>query len=251
MIKICKNCGNEYSPTGNYQLYCKSCIPVMDNLRKTKHYIKKNPNAYKKSHKPNCCVCGSDFKTNFKGKPYCNVHYLRMYLNGSPDLKPYKSKNTCKIVDNHVELKTTRGEIFLVDIDNLELTQSRTWCVSKTGYLVASVDGKTVKLHRYLLNLDNPKDIIDHINGNPLDNRMSNLRICSTYGNARNSALSSKNKFTVHGINITKYGNYRSRTTVDYKEIHLGTFQTVDEAVKARKDAEIKYFGEFAPHLNR
>jgi len=244
--KICLNCGVEYLPNANRQFYCKACIPIMNKQRKIKHYVKLNPGAYSKPKPPVCCVCGDEFHSNFQGKPYCKTHYLRMYYKGSPDLDTYKSKNTYRFVDDYVVLQTTKGQDFFVDVVDLELTQTRTWCISKTGYLVATLKGKTIKLHRYLLGLKNPSDIVDHINGNPLDNRRSNLRICVQSENSKNSKLSINNTLGYPGIKITPTGKYYTRITVDYKEIYLGTFDNLQDAIKVRKLAEDKYYGEFA-----
>ena len=171
-----------------------------------------------------------------------------MYYKGSPDLDTYKSKNTYIIHDDCVVLKTTKGEEFIVDLIDLELTQTRTWCISKTGYLVATYKGKTIKLHRYLLGLTDPSQIVDHINGDSLDNRRSNLRICNQNQNSKNSKLSSNNSSGYPGIKLTRSGKYYTRITVDYNEIYLGTFDNFEDAVNARKSAENKYYGEYAPN---
>ena len=86
---------------------------------------------------------------------------------------------------------------------------------------------------------------MDHINGNNRDNRRVNLRITTPNGNAKNNV--SKNKYGVNGIRKTPHSKYQARITVDYKYIHIGTFETLDEAIFARKQAEKKYFGEYAP----
>ena len=245
--KICKNCGIEYLPTSTRQFYCKTCIPIMDKKRKLKHYLKSKPNAHNKPANSNCCICGDEFSSHFEDKPYCKIHYLRMYYKGNPNLNVYQSKNTYTIVDDYAILKTTKGQEFIVDVDDLELTQTRTWCIGKTGYLVASLNGKNIKLHRYLLGLTNPSDVVDHINRNPLDNRKSNLRICSQNENSKNTKLQTNNTTGYPGIKLKPNGSYYTRITVDYKEIYLGTFDNFEDAVKVRKAAERKYYGEFAP----
>lgn len=102
-------------------------------------------------------------------------------------------------------------------------------------------------MHRYILNENNPSNIIDHINRNKLDNRKSNLRNITNQGNAMNTSVSKSNKTGHLGISLTSYGKYRARIMVDGKEIRLGNFWNLNEAINARKKAEKKYFGDYAP----
>lgn len=81
-----------------------------------------------------------------------------------------------------------------------------------------------------------------------MDNRKVNLRLCSPKENSRNLSLAKNNKTGVTGVRKTKYGKWNARITVDRKEIYLGNYDTLEEAAKARKEAEKKYFGEFAPN---
>jgi hypothetical protein len=90
---------------------------------------------------------------------------------------------------------------------------------------------------------------IDHINGNRSDNRWCNLRLATRSQNNWNRPPQANNPFGVSGVYLRTYrsGNtkWHARVTVDRKPILLGTFDTMDEAVAARRAAEIKYFGEF------
>ncbi len=92
---------------------------------------------------------------------------------------------------------------------------------------------------------------VDHINRNPLDNRKSNLRLCTISENSRNRGLLKSNKLGVRGVSIApgnRYSKpYRARIRVNDKLIHLGYFATIEEASQARKKAEKYYFGDFAP----
>lgn len=139
---------------------------------------------------------------------------------------------------------TTKGGVeFLIDKEDYEKVKKYSWVLSKTNRLVANISGKVVYLHRFILGID--KGIIDHINGNNRDNRRENLRVTDCKGNSQNKI--SNNKFRVNGIRKTKQGTYQARITVNYKYLHIGTYKTIEEAIEARKNAEQKYFGEFAP----
>mgnify|MGYP003125216300 FL=1 len=87
-----------------------------------------------------------------------------------------------------------------------------------------------------------PKDEIDHINHDPTDNRIINLREVSRSENQKNMKLG-KNSTTGHtGVCWdTKRKKYRAHIVIDYKYIHLGRYDTLKEAVEARHLANINY----------
>ena len=200
--------------------------------------------------KKSCCVCGGEFACHFDGKPYCNKHYLRMYNNGTIEPKQRERTNHYEKCDGFIKIITKKGDEILVDDCDEKKVKMYSWCISKTGYPVANIGGKVRKIHRYLLDLSDQDMIVDHINGNPLDNRRKNLRICTVTENARNTART-RNRKLPKGVSTTRSGRYRARIYVDYKEIRIGIFDTIEDAAKARRDAEIKYFGDFAPCVCR
>jgi hypothetical protein len=102
-------------------------------------------------------------------------------------------------------------------------------------------------MHKLLTNTDS-NVFVDHKNNIKYDNRRNNLRICNTYQNAQNISIKSNNNSGVTGIGWHKSNNkWRVRIGVHNKSIYLGEYDNLEEAVKVRKEAEIKYFGEFAP----
>jgi len=87
-----------------------------------------------------------------------------------------------------------------------------------------------------------PEDQTDHINGNGLDNRWINLRPVSISENHRNMRLSSRNKSGSIGVHWDKNANkWLSNIRVNNKTIHLGYFLDINDAIVARKEAEVKY----------
>ena len=112
------------------------------------------------------------------------------------------------------------------------------------GYPQLSIKGITVPLHRHITNC--PKGMhVDHINGNVLDNRLSNLRICTPSQNQANSKLPKNNTSGYKGVSKNGDG-WKAKIRVDYAYYYLGTFLTKEEAARAYNAAAIKYFGEFA-----
>jgi len=93
--------------------------------------------------------------------------------------------------------------------------------------------------------MDTPEGfIVDHINRDPLDCTNDNLRICKSKENSRNLSLAINNTSGVTGVGWYKWV---AQIMVNRKHINLGYFNNIDDAIKIRKEEEIKYFGEFAP----
>jgi hypothetical protein len=114
-----------------------------------------------------------------------------------------------------------------------------------------NIDGtkkrKNVELGRYLLNAEDGQ-IVDHINRDTLDNRKENLRICTIAQNSRNSKKR-KDNFTSNYKGVywkSQHRKYCAQINFNRKKIHLGYFETEDQAAIAYNIAAVKYFGEFA-----
>jgi hypothetical protein len=111
--------------------------------------------------------------------------------------------------------------------------ETRIYAISKQGYM-----------HRLLMNAHKGQ-MIDHINGNCLDNRKLNLRFCNFQGNRANAVVSKNNALNIKGVKKSK-NKYKARITINNKTIDLGSFQNLKDASKAYDEAAIKYFGKFA-----
>lgn len=117
---------------------------------------------------------------------------------------------------------------------------------SSTYYASIRVSGKKVLLHRYLLNVKDGQ-FVDHINGNGLDNRISNLRICSLSENQMNRKKQSNNTSGYKGVTWNKgKSKWAVRIQFNKKSKHIGYFDCVKEAAKAYNSAAIKYHKDFA-----
>ena len=131
----------------------------------------------------------------------------------------------------------------LIDIEYVDLIKKYKW-YSSHDYVHNDEVGR---LHRYIMNP--PENmVVDHINRNPLDNRICNLRICTQHENSMNQSIRCTNKSGATGVLWDKNRNkWRAYIIVNGKQIYLGRFNTKEEAIEARLQAEIEYFGEFAP----
>ena len=127
------------------------------------------------------------------------------------------------------------------------------------GYLEGTIDGKRYYLHRlayFYMNGTWPVGMIDHINRDRRDNRIENLRDVTPQGNTTNSSIKSTNKTGVKGVHICKRSQkYIAQITVDYKCIHLGSFDLLENAIAARRKAEMRIsdlvFGALDPQINK
>lgn len=114
------------------------------------------------------------------------------------------------------------------------------------GYTQIGINGKLYPAHRVAMLLaygfygDGLE--VDHINHVRDDNRLLNLRFVTTTGNRRNQSRSSRNTTGVTGTYYNRARRkYVAQIKVDGKVIYLGSFATLEEAARARKDADIKY----------
>ena len=116
---------------------------------------------------------------------------------------------------------------------------------SNQGHLVGSILGKHYISHRVIWAMYYnkwPEKQIDHINGVRNDNRIENLRDVTPQENSRNQKLSTLNTSGHFGVNYEKRRNYwYSLIVVNHKSIYLGSFKNKEDAIAARKAAEIKY----------
>jgi len=125
--------------------------------------------------------------------------------------------------------------------------------INSKGYVQVGIHNLRYLLHR-LVWIYHKGDIpsgmlVDHIDRNPLNNRIENLRLASRSLNAYNSKLFTSNNSGIRGVSFAKSRNkWRACITVNGKQKSLGYFHTIEEAIICRKEAEIKYYGDFPRH---
>ena len=150
------------------------------------------------------------------------------------------------------EIPLTKGHVAIVDnADYAHLTRWK-WSYSN-GYAVRKVrtatGTKSLGMHQQLL--QTPKGMVtDHINGDKLDNRRANLRVC-TYGqNTANRPADRDNKHSTYkGVTLRKgrkANPWSAWITSGGKRLYLGVFPTDAEAAKAYNAAALRLHGEYA-----
>lgn len=142
--------------------------------------------------------------------------------------------------------KLPTGEEFIIDTEDLDIIKDHRWLPNGLGYFVAQIDGKTIRLHRLLMNAPKEK-VVDHISKNKADNRKRNLRLCTHQQNIFNHKLNRNNTSGFSGVTYNKPNDrYIARITFHYQPIHLGCFDHPIEAAQAYNEAAMVLFGEYA-----
>ncbi|NTW70666.1 MAG: hypothetical protein HGA49_00275 [Eubacteriaceae bacterium] len=158
------------------------------------------------------------------------------------------SENRFKISKDRTHLIgfTRKGEPFLFDPEDFEIVRRHTWHISKRGYLTSKISGKAVPMHRILVR-NSTQLVVDHISRNRLDNRRSNLRLCTQQENSFNQTLPRNNSTGHIGVSFMKKANvFEAYIHLNNKKHHLGLYKNLKDAVMVRDIAAQKYFGEFA-----
>src|ERR1035437_2247560 len=143
-------------------------------------------------------------------------------------------------INLYMKLKTKKGLEFFIDEQDKKLVSKKVWRIDH-GYVRS---GTNCYLHRYLLNF--PKNKIDHIDGNPLNNCRSNLRICTQQENLWNMKKRKNTSSKFKGVSWSKKDKvWCAHITKDYKSYHLGSFKTEIEASKIYNNKALEIFGNF------
>jgi hypothetical protein len=197
-----------------------------------------------------CKVCGKDVYC----KDLCSKHYYQMANHGEVlDTSPKTTQEPNEIIkyNNYAEViilnkRYEEKARVKIDFDDIDLIKEYKWTIDGNGYVSCNrKKEKTVLMHRLIINCPNDM-MVDHINHDILDNRKENLRIVTRSQNLRNRDLGKNNKSGCNGVNWHKESQkWIARITVNKKVIYLGVYDNLDEAIRVRKEAEIKYFGEY------
>jgi AP2 domain/HNH endonuclease len=145
--------------------------------------------------------------------------------------------------------KLSNGMQFLFSEEDRHIASAYSWCYSN-GYVVARVPGinTTMRFHRKILAA--PEHLhVDHIDGNPLNNCRENLRLTDRSGNMRNSSAKTTDTKTssYKGVSYCKStGRWKSQITLDSGNMHVGRFDTEEQAAKAYDNAAKIFHRQYA-----
>lgn len=139
----------------------------------------------------------------------------------------------------------TGNQPFTFDLEFWDAVVGKWWSVDPLGYVTGG--GKPLKkLHRMVIAAETGREV-DHIDGNPSNNCLSNLRLCDRAGNNRNQRIRKDNTSGFKGVCWHKVtGKWAATIMADKMARHIGLFSTPEEAAAAYNEMAIKYHGEFA-----
>ena len=194
------------------------------------------------------CVINNQCSTNRShttegGEQYCNRHYLQMRRHGR--IVDTSREKRAAIIEGDVAkipLGINAKDGYAIVDKEYAYLADKNWRKTHYGYAIRSED--KILLHRAITSANND-EVVDHANGDPLDNRRVNLRLCTQGQNVKNQKVKKNNTTGVKGVCIMR-GKYVARIKVNYKNHWLGSFEKLEDAAKAYREAAIKYHGEFA-----
>lgn len=153
------------------------------------------------------------------------------------------------------KIKLTQNQFSLVDDEDFDFLSKNKWQAARTKrgdtfYAGRTfwLKGKKTKIFIHQVVMNPPKGyVVDHINGNKLDNRKSNLRVCTNSENLKNQGLRSTNTSGYKGVFFLKRERkWRATIKCNYKQYYLGEFLDKEEARQAYIKACHKYHGKYA-----
>ena len=158
--------------------------------------------------------------------------------------KANKKHNTYDLNGDYgIGYSSNDNEEFYFDLEDYDKIKDYYWSANTDGYMYSTCDDEYILMHRLIIDENNPEMQVDHFNRNRKDNRKENLKSVTPQHNNWNRGMNQNNKSGVTGVRWNK----KAEKWIAYiMRKHLGTFNSFEDAVKARKRAEQKYFGEYS-----
>ena len=165
-----------------------------------------------------------------------------------------KKYNDYEIKDNvvHVYIENNRDKIMLCDIEDWENLKDCYW-TEQLGYAVAIKDYEWLRFHRVVMKIDDSKVQVDHINGNRLDNRKINLRLCTNQENSMNKYENSNNSSGYKGVYFDKERN-KWRGAIQYNRKSIKSpkrYNTPEEAYQWYIEKSNELFRDYSVFKSR
>jgi hypothetical protein len=161
----------------------------------------------------------------------------------------YQDNKTLKFL---VESRKFGNFKVIIDVEDWDKIKEYKWYVNYNPYTKSfyaiTTNKQQIKLHRFIMDVSNPKIKVDHKDHNTLDNRKYNLRICDQSENLRNCRISKRNTSGYKGVSKTG-DKWKAQININNKRTYLGLYKDKKEAARIYNENAIKYYKEFA-YLN-
>ena len=139
----------------------------------------------------------------------------------------------------------TQNQYSIIDLESYHKIADVCWAFGSGGYAIGYVDGAHILMQRHLTN-PSEGQVVDHINGDKIDNRISNLRCVTPQQNSWNSRAKNYAISERKGVHMTNSGSFEVRLRINGKPTYIGRYPTLEEAIEVRNAAYRKYHGDFA-----
>lgn len=151
-----------------------------------------------------------------------------------------KPLSRCEIVGGVVEVEIINSnEKAICDIEDYGFVSAHRWRKNNSGYAMTYMNRTGVFMHRHIMSCPRGYEV-DHVNHNKFDNRRANLRIVTRKQNALNLTVRKDSKSGVRGVR--KHGKkWQAYIMLNRKMYLLGTHETIEDARRAREEAEKIY----------
>lgn len=182
----------------------------------------------------------------FHAKGWCYKHYARHWRNGTTDI-PKRKARPLRAEGDIVVITLTKGYEAFIDAADTHLVEGLNWQTddsNRTMYAVRNVKGGHSRLHRLIM--DAPDHLeVDHINGNGLDNRRQNLRLATKNQNQHNRRTNRSSASGIKGVHLRPSGGWSAYISKNGRRMHLGTYNTSEEAHAAYCEASKRLHGPY------
>ena len=203
-----------------------------------------------------CDYCGKEYYRDAR-----RIEYKKHFCSRRCKGLAWRKENKIFYENDYAYIEIIKNEQVykvLFDIEDLDLIQNYKWHLRfnsnrKTNYVVGwdKENNNHIKMHRLITNCEK-KFVVDHINRNPLDNRKSNLRICTTQENKQNQITQKNNKSSghqnVYWDDIQK--KWRVALRINRKLTYFGRYTNLEDAVNKAKEMRKIYFPYSIEALN-
>lgn len=266
IIKMIKD--NEKKQNQVFECLCE-CGNVVNRTRGAIYNNKDNPNfscgcLFKKHYKDlTGCQFGDYYVEGFSHIEDNSVFWRCRCICGKPELLSTtqlhnrrilncgcKNKNKYIDKDDYIEGYFDDGDTFYIDKEDYDKIKDYHWTKHTQGYcMVRTSNNGNVEMlfmHRLILDIKDGNIYVDHINHNVTDNRKVNLRKVTPSQNNMNR----KNDSRITGVRKNA-NKWRAYIGLNNQDINLGTYDTKEDAIKARLEAEKKYFGEYSYNYSK
>lgn len=209
-----------------------------------------------------CEICGKEVFKKISLKGYtclCSKHMHQLikhghFLDSNPrtikDLNKINIKKDIAEIELYDGITSNINGICIIDVEDVFKIKYHKWR-KKSGHVITGSKSRGFirDIGHFILDNKDFTKVIDHINGNPYDNRKSNLRLCKQSENTLNKYYMSLNTSGIIGVSKdTRKGRKKqwiAEIRINDKKCYLGSYLTIEEATYARYCGEIILFKEF------